>query len=103
MITDEPIQDPPISSSDLHQSSKGKAGMPITRCEENPCKGCLSTDEKIDRTFQLVQSLKPEMNSMKNCFQQQQDQVICSIRKELQEFARFVDDTVYHRGESSTR
>ena len=103
MITEEPIQIPSKSSSDLHQSSEGIAGEPRTCCEKNVCRACLSKDKKIDQLFQLVQSLQSEINSMKNCFQQQQDQVIRSMREELQEFARFVDDTVYQRGESSTR
>ena len=86
-ITEEAIQDPSKSSSDLHQSSEGKAGEPITCCEGNVSRSCLSKDENIDRLFQLVQSLQSEMISMKNCSQQQQDQVIHSIREEnLQDF-----------------
>ena len=96
------IKNPSKTSSD-HQSSEGIAGEPRTCCEEDVCRPCLSKDKKIDQLFQLVQSLQSEMNAMKNCFQQQQDQVIHSIREEPQEFARVVDDTVYKQGESSNQ
>ena len=94
VITDEPIQNPSKSSSDLHQSSEGIAGEPRTFREVKLVYLRIRTLTKCFNWFSLY--------SVKNCFQQQQDQVICSIREELQEFARFVDDTVYHQGESST-